>query len=139
MISDLDELVSIDRQKDELIRNTLNFINDKGANHALLWGEMGCGKSSLVRAVFCKFIDRNLRLIEISKFELVNLYKVLDKIRDKKRFKFIIFCDDFSFEARYISNFFAWNVHVARSDRSSRTTHPVKQSNFSKLEQDKNK
>lgn len=99
LISDLDELVSIDRQKDELTRNTLNFINGNGANHALLWGEMGCGKSSLVRAVFCKFMDKNLRLIEISKFELVNLYKVLDKIRDKKRFKFIIFCDDFSFEA----------------------------------------
>ncbi len=54
---------------------------------------------ALLGLYFVNFIDRNLRLIEISKFELVNLYKVLDKIRDKKRFKFIIFCDDFSFEA----------------------------------------
>ncbi|ALV24371.1 ATPase (AAA+ superfamily, DUF815 domain) [Campylobacter iguaniorum] len=99
LISDLDALVSIDRQKEELLKNTLNFLNDKGANHALLWGEMGCGKSSLVRAVFCKFMDKNLRLIEISKFELVSLYEILEEIRANLEFKFIIFCDDFSFEA----------------------------------------
>lgn len=98
LCNNLNELISIDRQKKMLIDNTLKFINSNGGNHALLWGEMGCGKSSLVRAIFCEYMDRNLRLIEINKSELINLYEVLEVIREYDEFKFIIFCDDFSFE-----------------------------------------
>lgn len=94
----LDDLIGLDEQKSKLINNTLKFINDDIVNHVLLWGERGCGKSSLVRGVFCKFMDMGLRLIEINTNELKNLHKILDKIRDKKRYKFIIFCDDFGFE-----------------------------------------
>ena len=95
--TDLDLLVGLDFQKKELIKNTENFLADKGGNHALLWGERGCGKSSLCKAVFGKFFDKNLRVIEISKGDLQFLVDILDEIR-KIPFKFIIFCDDLSFE-----------------------------------------
>lgn len=101
-ISDIDfvalnSLVGIDFQKNALLKNTENFLADKGGNHALLWGERGCGKSSLCKAVFTEFFDKNLRVIEISKGDLQFLVDILDEIR-KIPFKFIIFCDDLSFE-----------------------------------------
>ena len=98
-ITELKSLYGIGEQKRLLKENTKRFIKGKGANNALLWGEMGCGKSSLVRAVFCKYMDKNLRLIELGKFELGSLYDVLCVIREAKNFKFIIFCDDMSFES----------------------------------------
>ena len=97
-ITSLKSLFGMSAQKKLLKENTKNFLANKAANHALLWGEMGCGKSSLVRAVFCKYINKGLRLIEIPKSELNSLYNVLNEIRKNKKFKFIIFCDDFSFE-----------------------------------------
>ena len=97
-ITSLKSLFGISEQKKLLKENTKNFLANKGANHALLWGEMGCGKSSLVRAVFCKYMDKNLRLIEMPKYELNALYSVLCEVRKARKFKFIIFCDDFSFE-----------------------------------------
>lgn len=93
----LDDLIGIDEQKNRLLSNTINFINDKGANHALLWGERGCGKSSLVKAVFWVLKDKNLRIIELNKSDLENLADIIDELRHEKH-KFIIFCDDFSFE-----------------------------------------
>ena len=63
----------------------------------LLWGERGCGKSSLVRAVFTKFYKEGLRIIEIGCEDLKYLGDIIDEIR-KSEFKFIIFCDDLSFE-----------------------------------------
>ena len=95
---ELDSFVNLQSQIEQLELNTIKFIEHGVINHALLWGERGCGKSSLVRGIFCKFIDKNLRLIEINPSELNSLYKILDKIRDKKKYKFIIFCDDFGFE-----------------------------------------
>lgn len=95
---DIDSLIGIDLQKEILLKNTQNFLKNKEANHALLWGERGCGKSSLIKAVFTKFSDLNLRIIEISKDDLSNLAIVVDSIRKEKDYKFIIFCDDLSFE-----------------------------------------
>ncbi|CAD7287872.1 hypothetical protein LMG7974_00753 [Campylobacter majalis] len=94
---DINDLVGLDFQKSELIKNTKDFIQDKEANHVLLWGEMGCGKSSLVKAVFTKFHADNLRLIEIFYDDLKYLPLIIDELRDCK-FKFIIYCDDLSFE-----------------------------------------
>ncbi|MGG7073522.1 ATP-binding protein [Campylobacter sp. 9BO] len=95
---DIDDLVGLQTQKTQLILNTQNFINGNEANHVLLWGEMGCGKSSLLKAVFTKFYKENLRLIEIASDEFKNLPDIIDELREQNKFKFIIFCDDMSFE-----------------------------------------
>lgn len=93
----LDDLVGIEEQKKLLVQNTLNFLEHKGANHTLLWGAKGTGKSSLVKAVFNEFKEKNLRLVEISKEDLFALPDIIDELRNKP-YKFILFCDDFSFE-----------------------------------------
>lgn len=93
-----DTLVGIDDQKHALMANTLKFIEDGKANHAILWGARGCGKSSLVKAAFTQFYRRGLRLIELGCDELDGLPEIIDEIRQDGH-KFIIFCDDLSFEA----------------------------------------
>lgn len=93
----LNRLIGIDRQKSELTTNTERFITNKPANNALLWGSRGTGKSSLIKAVLNEYKDRGLRLIEVYKNDLHNLPEIVDDIRDLS-FKFILYCDDFSFE-----------------------------------------
>lgn len=94
----LDSLIGLDEQKQLLLENTQKFLRDQEAHHALLWGEMGCGKSSLLKAVFSEFVSENLRLVEIGYDELRFLPDMIDELREQERFKFIIFCDDLSFE-----------------------------------------
>lgn len=91
------DLLGLDKQKEALYQNTLNFIEGKEAHHSLLWGAKGCGKSSLVRAVFCELKDKNLRLVELCKDDLSFLVDLIDELR-KESYNFIIFCDDLSFE-----------------------------------------
>lgn len=93
----LKDLVGMESQKKALYENTLNFIQDKGANHALLWGSKGTGKSSLIKAIFNEFKEQGLRLVELNKEDLFALADNIDEIR-LENFKFILFCDDFSFE-----------------------------------------
>ncbi|WP_297944247.1 ATP-binding protein [uncultured Campylobacter sp.] len=95
--TDLDALVGLESQKSALIKNTDAFLRGCSANHALLWGESGCGKSSLAKAVFSKFISQGLKIIEIGRDDLGYLVEIIDAIREMN-FKFIIFCDDLSFE-----------------------------------------
>lgn len=95
--TDLDALVGLESQKSALIKNTDAFLRGASANHALLWGESGCGKSSLAKAVFSKFIPQGLKIIEIGRDDLGYLVDIIDAIRETN-FKFIVFCDDLSFE-----------------------------------------
>ncbi|WP_172200506.1 ATP-binding protein [Campylobacter sp. RM16188] len=95
---ELDNLVGMERQKEQLIANTQNFIDGKEANNAILWGARGCGKSSLVKAVFTKFHNEGLRLIELRSDELEFIVDIIDEVR-RSNYKFIIYCDDLSFEA----------------------------------------
>ena len=94
----LGDLHSIDRQKQELYRNTLQFVQRLPANNALLWGSRGTGKSSLVKALFNEFSDRGLRLIEVDKKDLTDLPEIVDQIRDSSD-RYVLFSDDLSFEA----------------------------------------
>ncbi|WP_291935993.1 ATP-binding protein [Campylobacter sp.] len=93
----IDALVGLESQKSALIKNTDAFLRGCSANHALLWGESGCGKSSLAKAVFSKFIPQGLKIIDIGRDDLGYLVDIIDAIRETN-FKFIIFCDDLSFE-----------------------------------------
>lgn len=93
----LAELVGIDSQKAELLSNTRRFLSGLPANNALLWGARGTGKSSLVKAVLNELDEQGLRLIEISKDDLRDLPDIVDLIRDCEQ-RFIVYCDDFSFE-----------------------------------------
>lgn len=92
-----DDLLGIDYQKNEIIKNTQRFVDDLPCNNVLLWGARGTGKSSLIKAILNEFKSKNLRLIEIDREDLDDLIEISDLIRDLP-YKFIIFCDDLSFE-----------------------------------------
>ncbi len=94
----LDELLGIDGQKRQIIQNTERFLAGKPANNALLWGARGTGKSSLIKALLNAYKAQNLRFIEVDKQDLVYLPEIVDDIRVLPQ-RFIIYCDDLSFEA----------------------------------------
>jgi predicted AAA+ superfamily ATPase len=94
----LEDLIGIDHQKEQLRRNTERFLLSHPANNALLWGARGTGKSSLIKALLNAYQDRGLRIIQVDKADLINLPEIVDDIRDLAQ-RFIVFCDDLSFEA----------------------------------------
>ena len=94
----VDDLQGVDDQKQRIAQNTRQFVQGRSANNVLLTGARGTGKSSLVKAVFNQFAHRGLRLIEVDKDELVHLPEVVDLIAGRRE-RFIIFCDDLSFES----------------------------------------
>lgn len=96
---DLVQLIGIDRAKDTLLANTLQFARGHAANNALLWGSRGMGKSSLVKAVHAEARRQGLPLIlvEIAREDLGSvgrLLTILGQARDKR---FVLFSDDLSF------------------------------------------
>ena len=94
----LDDLLGMERQKAEIVRNTSQFVRGRSANNVLLWGSRGTGKSSLIKAVLNAFHDQGLRLIEVEKQDLVHLPDIVDQLFGREE-RFILFCDDLSFEA----------------------------------------
>lgn len=94
----LDDLIGIDRQRDLLAANTQQFVDGLPANHALLWGARGTGKSSLIRALLTEYAALGLRLIEIERDHLADLPRVVELLSGQRQ-AFVLFCDDLSFEA----------------------------------------
>lgn len=91
-------LRNVDRQADTVERNTRQFVHGYPANHVLLTGARGTGKSSIVKACLHAFAADGLRLIEVSKEGLNDLPAIVELVRARPE-RFIVFCDDLSFEA----------------------------------------
>ncbi len=94
----MEEIIGCDSQKEKIIRNTQALISGAGALNALLYGDMGTGKSSMVKALTLMFENTPLRFIEIHKGEFGYFRKLFARIRETN-YPFIIFIDDLSFEA----------------------------------------
>jgi len=94
----LSDLIGVDLQREQLGRNTRQFLDGMPANHALLWGSRGTGKSSLVRALLAEYAEAGLRLIEIERDHLADLPRVVAQLHRLPQ-RFVLFCDDLSFEA----------------------------------------
>jgi len=95
-------LKGIDRMRDILVENTERFANALPANNALLWGARGMGKSSLVKAAHASINlgrkpEDRLKLIEIHREDIESLPALMDVLRVSD-FRFIVFCDDLSFD-----------------------------------------
>ena len=93
-------LKGIDRVRDILLENTRRFADGLPANNALLWGARGMGKSSLIKAVHAKLANENeaaLILVEIHREDTPSLPPLLARLAALPR-RFIIFCDDLSFD-----------------------------------------
>lgn len=97
-------LRGIDRVRDQLAENTGRFAKGLPANNALLWGARGMGKSSLVKAVHAEINTAKptdalpLKLIEIHREDIETLPDLMGLLRADPH-RFIIFCDDLSFDA----------------------------------------
>ncbi len=95
-------LKGIDRVRDLLVENTERFAAGLPANNALLWGARGMGKSSLVKAAHAAVGAAHpaaaLRLIEIHREDIESLPELMGLLRHAPQ-RFIVFCDDLSFEA----------------------------------------
>lgn len=94
---DLDDLVGVDRPLAELVRNTEQFLRGLPAQHVLLYGERGTGKSSAVRGLLTRYAGRGLRVIEVRKADLQELPRILAALRGAP-YRFLLFCDDLSFD-----------------------------------------
>jgi predicted AAA+ superfamily ATPase len=93
----LDDLQHIGPQKEQIEQNTRQFVRGRPANNVLLTGARGTGKSSLIKACLNQFGKDGLRLIEVDKADLAELPDIVDIVAGRPE-RFIIFCDDLSFE-----------------------------------------
>ena len=96
---DLSQLVGIDRARDTLLTNTLQFARGYAANNALLWGARGMGKSSLVKAAHAEAVAQGLPLVlvEIAREDLDSVGRLLATLGKAPDKRFVLFADDLSF------------------------------------------
>ena len=99
----LDDLHGIDTQKSKLVQNTRQFLKGYPANHVLMTGTRGAGKSSLIRALLQAYHSEGLRIIEIARDDL----RMLDKIRAAIKAlpadcscRYVVYCDDLAFNGQ---------------------------------------
>ena len=93
---DSTDLIGINSQWTALDRNTRQFLQGLPANHVLLWGDRGTGKSSLVKAMLECYADKGLRLVGIGKEGLVHLQEIAEMLWERPE-RYILFCDDLAF------------------------------------------
>jgi len=98
-------LKGVDRVRDVLVENTERFARGLPANNALLWGARGMGKSSLVKASHAAVNamiaktskDHPVKLVEIHREDIETLPELMTLTRGSD-YRFILFCDDLSFD-----------------------------------------
>ncbi len=93
----LEDLVGCDVQHREILQNTTQFVKGYSANNVLLYGDRGTGKSSTIKSLIHIFGSEGLRLVEVSKHDLLSLHEIIEVIGMRAQ-KFILFIDDLSFE-----------------------------------------
>ncbi len=99
---DLSLLQGVDQSRDTLLENTRRFAKCYPANNALLWGARGMGKSSLVKATHRTVSEETkgiLKIVEIHREDIESLPALMTLVRKNEKYRFIIFCDDLSFDA----------------------------------------
>src|SRR6056300_1357 len=91
-------LVGVNRSRDTLLANTLQFAKGFAANNALLWGARGMGKSSLVKAIHGHIVSQGLplKIVELQREDLPSVTRLMDHLRAAP-YRFLLFCDELSF------------------------------------------
>lgn len=95
----LDDLKEIERQKEIVFKNTMNFVNELPSTNILLWGAKGMGKSTLIKCIvhhFNKTLSKDLKLVEVLNNNIEKIVEVVYELSLLNQ-KFIIYVDDISF------------------------------------------
>ena len=106
----LRDLPGYERQKQQILKNTLAFLDGREANNILLYGDKGTGKSSTVKAVVNEYAERGLKIIEMSPRHITCFPKIFAETL-RSPFRFIVFLDDLSFN-REDDNFAALKAFI---------------------------
>lgn len=93
----LEELIGISRELEVILENTEHFLQGFNAGNILLYGDRGTGKSSVIKALLNKYVERGLRLIELAKSDIEDIPKIMPLLKHSPQ-KYLIFIDDLSFE-----------------------------------------
>jgi predicted AAA+ superfamily ATPase len=96
----LSTLVGIEPQKEAVLSNLRGFVAGVQANHMLLWGARGTGKSSLTKAVHAQLTEEargRLAMVEVPREHIGTLSQLLKQLATIDRC-FLLFCDDLSFD-----------------------------------------
>ncbi|MDE5616286.1 MAG: ATP-binding protein [Clostridia bacterium] len=93
----LSDIVGYELQKEKIIQNTLAFLDGKPANNVLLYGDMGTGKSSTVKALTNEYYEKGLRIIEVYKHQFSFISDIISRLSGRN-YKFILYLDDLSFD-----------------------------------------
>jgi predicted AAA+ superfamily ATPase len=94
----IDLLIGVERSRDTLLANTVQFAKGLPANNVLLWGARGMGKSSLVKAAHAVATEHGpLKLIEILREDLPSIARLMNHLRGRAE-RVLLFCDDLSFD-----------------------------------------
>ncbi|MBV1863025.1 MAG: DUF815 domain-containing protein, partial [Rhodobacteraceae bacterium] len=95
---DINLLVAINRPREILLANTVQFARGLPANNVLLWGARGMGKSSLVKAAHAEANRQigGVKLVEVQREDLPSIGRLLNILRARDE-RFLLFCDDLSF------------------------------------------
>jgi predicted AAA+ superfamily ATPase len=91
------DLISYGAEREDIIQNTLQFLDGKPANNILLYGDRGTGKSTTVKALVNEYHARGLRMIEVPKRQLGDFPYIIRQLVGRN-LKFILFIDDLAFE-----------------------------------------
>ena len=92
----MDQLFGYERERNLIIKNTEALVNGTGASNMLLYGDMGTGKSSTIKAVAAAYSDQGLRIVEVKKNQLFQIPELMETLAPNP-LKFILFIDDLSF------------------------------------------
>ena len=106
----LRDLPGYERQKQQILKNTLAFLDGREANNILLYGDKGTGKSSTVKAIVNEYAERGLKIIEMSPRHITCFPKIFVQTL-RSPFRFIVFLDDLSF-SREDDNFAALKAFI---------------------------
>ncbi|MGA1847212.1 DUF815 domain-containing protein [Deferribacter abyssi] len=96
------DLIGIDNQIKLASKNIESFIEKGIALNMLLWGERGCGKSSLINMLLTEYNKQGLRIIEFPQEKIETIFKLFRILRPVEKFRFILFFDDISFNEQDI-------------------------------------
>jgi hypothetical protein len=96
--SNLKDLLCIERQKSIVIKNINSFIKGYPFLNMLLWGEKGCGKSSMIKAIAQAYRQYNLKVIEFISEDIFSIFDLYEIVRKDTIGKYIVYFDDISFD-----------------------------------------